>query len=349
MEQGVATVEELTPALLSEVLDRAVRSVSVTPFGVGNVSASYRLTLTYEIESAGPEVLVAKIPSPDPALKSANVPQARGEVGFYRHVAPLVDVAAPACFHAGVSEDGERMLLLLEAIEPTHPVDQLAGCTPEQATAAAVNVAALHRSTWNRQDIRDLPFLAPLGPAMADLLQAVISDLAPGFIERFSLDAEEASILEAYAQALARWFAGRTDHYSLLHNDFRIDNLLFPSAPDAMRPVLAVDWGTISTGLPGRDLGYLISTSLEPDLRRAHERGIVASYNRALNAGGHLQALSDTWDDYCYGLFQTLLICVAASRHSAPSERAEEMFSVMTRRTLEAIKDHNAISLLPRR
>jgi aminoglycoside phosphotransferase (APT) family kinase protein len=176
----------------------------------------------------------------------------------------------------------------------------------------------------------------------------VISDLTPGYVDRFSLDREEASILEAYADAVARWFGGRTDHYSLVHNDFRIDNLLFTSAPDAPRPVLAVDWGTISTGLPGRDLGYLISTSLEPELRRAHERDLVATYNRALNAGGQLQSLAETWDDYRYGLFQTLLICVAASSHSAPSERAEQMFSVMTRRTLQAIRDHDAVSLLPR-
>jgi hypothetical protein len=347
MDVGIATADELTPALLSEVLDAAVLAVKVNPFGLGNVSASYRLELAYEEGSTGPATLVAKIPSSDPALKAANVPQARGEVGFYRQVVPTVDVAVPKCFYAGVSDDGERMLLLLEAIEPIHSVDQLTGCTPEQAAAAAKNIAALHRSTWDRDDVRDLPFLAPLGPSMADLLQAVISDLTPGFIDRFALDRDETSILEAYADGAGRWLRGRADHYSLLHNDFRIDNLLFTASPDAEHPVLAVDWGTISTGLPGRDLGYLISTSLAPHDRRTHERNLVATYNRALNEKEHLQSRADTWDDYQYGLFQTLLICVVASRHSAPSERAEEMFSVMTRRTLAAIRDHDAVSLLP--
>jgi aminoglycoside phosphotransferase (APT) family kinase protein len=346
MEPGVATIDEVTSALLSEILSAPVRQVHASPFAHGNVSASYRLALTYEGDATGPQTLVAKIPSADPALKSANVPQARGEVGFYRHIAPTVDVAVPHCFHAAVSDDGERMLLLLEEIAPLHPVDQLSGCSPQQAVAAAVNVAALHRSTWDRSDVRELPFLAPLGSSMADLLQAVITQRVPDFAKRFSLDTTDAAILHAYAEALAPWFHGRTDHFSLLHNDFRIDNLLFAPELSGPRPVVAVDWGTISTGLPGRDLAYLVSTSLEPDDRREHERDIVASYNEALNSAGQRQTLEETWDDYVYGLFQAVLICVAASTHSAPSDRAERMFSVMIRRTLAAIRDHDAVSML---
>jgi hypothetical protein len=347
MRAGVANVDELTAELMSEVLGAPVRAVSVTPFGLGNVSESYRVTLTYEGEVDLPSALVAKLPSPDPALKVANVPQARGEVGFYREVAPWVDIAVPRCFHAGVSHDGERMLLLLEQIDPIHPVDQLAGCSRDQALAAAVNLAGLHRSTWNRPEVTDLPFLAPLGLSMAELLQAVVRDLVPGYVERFSLSADGARILGAFAERVEAWFHGRTDRFCLLHNDYRLDNLLFPADADARQPVLAVDWGTVSVGLAGRDLAYLVSTGFEPDDRRAHEEDIVIAYHDALNANGELQPLAETWDDYRYGLFQALLICVAASVHSAKSERAEEMFSVMTRRTLQAISDHDAVSLLP--
>jgi aminoglycoside phosphotransferase (APT) family kinase protein len=346
MDAGVSSVDELTAPFLSELLGTPVRDVEIASFGLGNVSESYRLTLTYAVDTDLPASLVAKLPSPDPALKAANVAQARCETGFYREIAPWVDIEVPRCLHAGVSDDGERMLLLLERIDPIHPVDQLTGCSREQARAAAANLAAMHRSTWNRAEIVDVAFLAPLGLSMAELLQAVVRDLVPGFAERFSLVADDERILRAFAERVESWFHGRTDRFCLLHNDYRLDNLLFTADPNASTPVLAVDWGTISVGLGGRDLAYLISTGFEPEDRRAHERDVVAAYHEALNRGDRLQSLDETWDDYRYGLFQALLICVAASVHSVRSERADEMFSVMTRRTIEAIRDHDALSLL---
>jgi Ser/Thr protein kinase RdoA (MazF antagonist) len=345
--RAVTAVEELNPALLSEILDAEISAVDAEAFGIGNVSDCFRLVLSYAGGSLGPAALVAKLPSSDPALKAANARQAKSEVGFYREIAPVADIAVPRCFHAAASDDGEQMLLLLEEMSPLAPVDQLSGCSPAQAMAAAANVAGLHRSTWNRADLRDLPFLAPLGLSMAELLQATVTGLTPGFVDRFSLRADDEAILHAYGEALGRWFHGRTDHYSLIHNDYRIDNLLFTPDLDGTRPVVVVDWGTISAGLPGRDLAYLVATSLEVDDRRAHERSIVAHYNDALNANGTLQSFDDSWDDYLYGLFQVLLICVAASVHSVRSDRTDQMFSAMIGRAFDAIRDHDAVSLLP--
>jgi hypothetical protein len=42
-----------------------------------------------------------------------------------------------------------------------------------------------------------------------------------------------------------------------------------------------------------------------------------------------------------------LLICVAASVHSVRSDRADQMFSAMIRRTFQAVRDHDAVALLP--
>ena len=51
---------------------------------------------------------------------------------------------------------------------------------------------------------------------------------------------------------------------SIVHGDYRLDNLMFH--PDGT--VAAVDWQTLGVGLAGRDLAYLIATSLEPDARQ---------------------------------------------------------------------------------
>ena len=69
------------------------------------------------------------------------------------------------------------------------------------------------------------------------------------------------------------WLLAEPDRFSLMHGDYRLDNMLFD--PDRTR-VTVVDWQTLGVGLPARDLAYFLATSLRP---ATHGRGRARNWS----------------------------------------------------------------------
>ena len=69
--------------------------------------------------------------------------------------------------------------------------------------------------------------------------------------------------------------------WSLLHGDFRLDNLLY--RPDGSMVVL--DYQLLGYGRPGWDVAYFITTALSPDHRRQEEH-LLRHYHDALTRAG---------------------------------------------------------------
>jgi hypothetical protein len=339
----VARLADLTPELLSDVLDAPVADVTITPLSTGNMSASSRLHLRYADGATGPASLVAKMPVDTPEARMVSAYTDRTEIGFYTQIAPRVSIPSPTCYNAGLSQE-HGALILLEDITPAVTVDQIDGCTAAQARLAVTNVAGLHASTWNDVEFRDIDFRSPIGPHVLEGMQAMMDAGGPAVIERYGTPADQTEVIRAFTAATTRWFQRRLEPFALLHTDYRLDNLLFAPDPTSERAVVTVDWTTISAGLPAKDVAYFIATGLEPELRRDHERELVSAYAEALAAHG--VDYDTVWDDYVYGLFHAVLITVAGAASSQQSERGDAMFRTMMRRACAAIHDTGALSLL---
>jgi aminoglycoside phosphotransferase (APT) family kinase protein len=132
----------------------------------------------------------------------------------------------------------------------------------------------------------------------------------------------------------------RPDRFALLHGDYRLDNLMFGDE------VHVVDWQTLTVGLPGRDLGYFLGTSLKTTDRRANEEAIVGHYHQALGIDGY--DLATCWDDYRAGMFQGPMITVLGAIFATAerSDRADGMFLAMARRSCAAIRDLDAFAAI---
>ena len=78
------------------------------------------------------------------------------------------------------------------------------------------------------------------------------------------VDAEDRETATAAMNLVTPWLMAQPGRYSLMHGDYRLDNLLFD--PGSSR-VIVVDWQTMGVGLPARDLSYFTATSLPPELR----------------------------------------------------------------------------------
>ena len=276
--------EWLTAALRAGGHDVTVREVAATAIGTGKMGANYRLALRGD--GPLPATLVAKLAAGSPAARKRVGIGYQAEVRFYQELAPLMPAAnVPACWYAAITDDDTAFVLLLDDLAPRQAGEQVHACTSEQAADALVTLAGIHAPLWNHPAVTESSWLRPIVGDAAEFLGAVLVDTCEKFLLRFDavLSADDQATMRGAAAAMGRWFGTGRDPLTLLHGDYRLDNLMFP--PDASG-VAAVDWQNATVGPPGRDVGYFLATGLEPDQRRRDEAGLVAEYARALQACG---------------------------------------------------------------
>lgn len=334
MTDTPSLVEHLTPDWLSAALGRPVGAVTAERVGTGQIGTCYRLTLTGE---GVPPRLVAKLPAEDPATRDMLAGTYRGEVRFYRDLAATVTVRVPGCHHAEASADSGAFVLLLDDLAPAVQGDQLAGCTVGQARDAVVNLAGLHGPRWCDPTLREIEGLAVNGPEDAALLAELAGPTTETFLDQVGplLAPEDHETLRACVPVIEAWTLARSERFALVHGDYRLDNLMFPA--DGGPGVVAVDWQTLSLALPARDLAFFLGTSLDPAVRREHERDLVAAYHQALGVADY--SLAQCWDDYVFAMLQGPLIATFGCAYGARSERGDRMFAAMAARSCAAIRD----------
>jgi NAD(P)-dependent dehydrogenase (short-subunit alcohol dehydrogenase family) len=177
--------------------------------------------------------------------------------------------------------------------------------------------ARLHASRWNDDTLFDVDFLIPLTEERATFLADLTKVATTEFIQRYAdrLGEEDAATLREVPDVLVEWQLSRPRPFSLVHGDYRLDNLiLHPMGHD----VVAVDWQTVTVAMPARDLGYFISTSLPTERHRTEESRLVAEYHMELQARGVDMYPSDQCKaDYRRGLIHGPMITVLGSMTSA--------------------------------
>jgi aminoglycoside phosphotransferase (APT) family kinase protein len=348
------TPEHVTAQWLSEVLSRpghpvGVTAADVTPIGTGQTGATYRVAVRYVgPQSELPDFFVVKLPAQDDTVRDRVAPSYRSEHAFYTEVAATVAVPLPRCYHCAIADDGAKFVLLLADMAPAVQGDQIRGCSIAEARLATAALAGLHGPRWC--DPAWLDFAGTVMPrpdeagarGLGDITklaaQITIDKLGPRMTP-----ADRQTVLDS-AEAIADWLMCSPDRFSLLHGDYRIDNLLFD--PDRTR-VTAVDWQTLAVGLPARDLAYFIATSLQPAERAAHERELVDVYHHALTAHGVTGYDAQTcWQDYRLGMLQVPLIATLGFAFSAATDRGDEMMLAMLERGSQAIRELETLDLV---
>lgn len=334
------TAEGLTPEFLTGLLRRAghevtVEEVSTEPVGSGQMAGSYRLRLRHDAPDL-PTTMVAKLAIGDADQRAFASGVFRNETLFYQRLAPTVAVPAPRCYAGEISDTATEFVLLLEDLAPAVQGDQITGCSPDTVRDIAVAAAGLHGPRWNDPGWTDEPTLNLPTAEDRVLLDSVLGPMTDAFRERFPVGPRESALLDWMAAEAGAWLERRPRVFSLIHGDLRLDNVML--APDGSVTIL--DWQTITVGNPLRDIAFLVSTSLDPEQRRAHERGIVEAYHAALvdsGVGGY--DAGECWEDYRRSLIQAPLIVVLGAGAAMPTERGDAMFAAMLSRSAAAVDD----------
>ena len=348
--------EDITPAWLGAVLGADVTEVDVTAIGTGQTGATYRVAATYSAgtasggtESAPPTTFAVKLPAQDDAVRERVALGYLSEVEFYSAITDNVAIPVPGCFHSEISSDGADFVLLLADLAPAVQGDQIAGCSPAEAALAVEALAGLHGPSWGDRRWFDLPSIVMPKPGDVDAAKGLgdICVMAAAItLEKLGdrVSDEDRETLTTSMSIVTPWLLAEPDRFSLMHGDYRLDNLLFD--PDRTR-VTVVDWQTVGIGLPTRDLAYFTATSLLPELRQTVERDLVERYHGALLRYGVTDYDSETcWHDYRLGVLQAPLLTTLGFAFAASTERGDEMILTMLHRGCRAIRELDAIELV---
>ncbi len=343
------TPADITAAWLSSTLGAAVTDADVAPIGTGQTGATYRVSVSYAGATGLPATFAVKLPAQDDAVRERVALGYKSEVEFYAAVSAEVAVPVPACVHSDISSDGTDFVLVLADMAPAEQGDQLAGCTPEEAALAVDALAGLHGPSWCQARWYELTSI--IMPKPGDEAAAAGMGEVSAMAATITLDRLGARISDADRETLTTsmnlvtpWLSAEADRFSLLHGDFRLDNLLFD--PQRTR-VTVVDWQTIGLGLPARDLAYFTATSLAPETRATVERDLVQRYHAAVSGYGVTDYDLDTcWQDYRLGALQAPFLTALGFAFSASTDRGDEMILTMLSRGCRAVRELGTIELI---
>jgi aminoglycoside/choline kinase family phosphotransferase len=340
---------DVTAEWLAAVLDTDVHAVDVVPIGTGQTGATYRLTATYaDGEADMPASFAVKLSSQDETVRERVALGYRSEHAFYTHFADLVRVPIPRHYYCEISDDGGDFVLLLADLAPAVQGDQIGGCSAAEAELAVRALAGLHAPTWCDPKWSKFPGLVMSTPD---------EDAAKGFgdvavmatqitLDRYGdriTDRDRDTVTEAMS-VVTPWLLAEPGRFALMHGDYRLDNMMF--TPDRTT-ITIVDWQTLGSGLPARDLSYFTATSLLPEVRPTVDDDLVDAYHDELLGFGVTGYDRETcWRDYRLGMLQAPLLTVLGCAFASTTERGDDMMMVMLERGCHAIRELGSLDLI---
>lgn len=353
---------ELTAAWLTDalraggVLDGITISdidVEVIGEGIGLMGQLARVTPRYD-GAAGPATIIAKFPAPAPE----NLAIARmmrfyeREVLFYQQLAEDTPIATARCYYSALDQSKGQFVLLLEDLGAARAGDQVKGCTAADAESALREVARMHARWWQDPRLEALAWLPPMtDPLLTKIVPMAFRQAWPTFLEQYgdhispdlrALGDRFPDMLPAIALDLGR------EPQTMVHGDFRLDNFFFGrEASDP--PISVVDWQICFRARGPYDVGYLLSQSLDPADRRAHERDIVGAYHDALLEGGVRDYdFEQCWEDYRRAvLFCFVYPVIVGGGTDVTNERASALANAIILRSVAAMEELSVAELAP--
>ena len=333
------------PEWCTRVLDATVTGLRVQPVGTGQVADTVRLFLEYDVPGAGPPTLIAKVPAAEEHSRTAARLTRTYEIeaSFYRDLAADLPVRTPRCYHSAHDPESGAYVVLLEDVAPAEQGDQMRGLTVDDIASAVDELALLHGPRWGDTKLTDLAWLYRAQPENLDNLVGLVTYAVAPFVEHYTgrVAPETLAVLEQLTPRLDAYLRHRPRPWTIVHGDFRADNLLVGGDR-----VVVVDWQTVGLGPGVTDLSYLLGASLQPDARSRHEHELVERYVRGLDDQGVRLRGDAVWDEYRRYAFGGLIMAVVASTLVRRTDRGDDMFITMADRHAQQALELDALDLV---
>jgi hypothetical protein len=334
VDTGAVAADRREVALVLEALGSKLGDEPLERLGgVGLMGRVFRS------QTATGDWVAVKLPSSDPQNHSVALGFGyyRREAIFYRRFCDQLTGLVPGCIGVVDQADGS-VALVLEDRTDLATADQLDGASASEAHAAVGSLALLHGLTWEHPSLAGSGLPSPLD---AEILGfgSLFHLTWPGFEAAFPdlVDAEIAAkahrMIDGYEDACTQLAQPPN---SLVHGDFRLDNLLFTSDSEPTR-ALTLDWQLASRGSGAYDLcRFLVGSLSGPTL--ADE--LIDVYLAGLRGSGVLdydRARLDTDLAAALVLYLPIPVTVAVGVASL-DERAQRLKRTLAERLCAAIR-----------
>ncbi len=343
---GAPDLARLNTALAPRLGAAKITGVRVEPIGTGQMAESRRLRLSFSQPCDVPMTIIAKFPSADLGSRATGKATRCYEVeaSFYRDLRDALDVHAPHCHYVERNDETDDFLLLLEDFAPCHQGDQITGCNIDEARASIDELVRLHGPLWNSPLLPTLGWLNRSSPDQRLASYGLMQMVFPGFMERYRdrLTPQARGIGDEFARDAGNYSSRVAPHSTVVHGDFRLDNLLFT---DTGR-VGVVDFQTVTHACGALDLAYFIGAGLSTEVRRVHERELVQRWVDGLQGYNVTLGFDEAWLEYRRFTFAGYMMAVIASMIVKQTERGDEMFMAMANRHAQHVTDLDSLAVV---
>lgn len=232
----------------------------------------------------------------------------------------------------------------MEDMTPAAPGSQLQGETRERTVMALAEAAKLAADYYGHDGLAERDYV--MSAAQDDggaFAQTLMEQSWPGFLDRFGHGLGEECIAfgERYAANCARFISRFSGPKTLVHGDFRSENILFTD-----NSATIVDWQTTGHSSALTDAAYFLGGSVDTADRRLWEKSLIEDYRDMLEDAGVSLSLRDCWEQYREFAMHGLMITVLGASFSSPDERGDKMFLAMIQRHLQHCVDLDSVEFL---
>jgi hypothetical protein len=346
----VDAIDDLSTDWLLTALpsDSYIALRSAERIGVGNLSQTARLFL--DGGPADPRTMLLKFQASEERNRRTGSlgHRFKGKPGFYatehifyREVAPRISLRTPQAYANEISSDGTRFILLLEDIRDGHITRDQEGLSGAQLASAFENAARLHGSTWGRGDSFGFSRYNESDAAIyARNVRAAMDVFDDN--PHFSLTAEQHAAMELFGEHVERWFLDERWGQSIIHGDFRADNLLFRADGECV----VVDWQLAAHAAPGWDVGYLIALGFGSSDKLSDIQLLLRQYHaETVAAGAHDFSWEQVWGGTRSGFFLALAMAVMGTRSLEQAEGSIALVQHMLTSSCDIIIETEAAEL----
>ncbi|OAI45924.1 hypothetical protein AYO44_12260 [Planctomycetaceae bacterium SCGC AG-212-F19] len=353
------TIAEISPAWLTETLRRhgwiaqatviAVESRAIG-MAVGFLDGLAQLRLTYDQhETRAPASVVVKIPSTEGVYHQIGqrYHAYEREIRFYAEIASRSPIRLPCCFCGSMDAGTDAYLLMLEDLSELTAGDQVQGLNPVQAQAAVETVGRFHAAWWEKPGLESFAWMPTrniqpdryrrMWPRFRQLVGPHLPAAALALGDQLNIHLE--SLLDALEQR----------PHTIVHSDFRADNMLFADLAGP-EPVVILDWQLAIRSRGVLDVARLLCGSMASAERAASEIDILRRWHDTLVKGGVRDySIQEVVQDYQRGALLCLYFPVTIHEaEEAAGSRGVALADAQIERFFTAALELETESVLPK-
>jgi aminoglycoside/choline kinase family phosphotransferase len=310
------------------------------------MSEVVRCTLAYDGATTAPTSIIVKTATSDEHRRFiATAGQLyQREVSFYTHIAQDAPVRVPKCIYAAINHETNDFILMLEDVGHQRSIDQVAGVEVADAFAAVKLMATWHANWWGRGlgELSKL-FFAWNGEFNKAAFPMVFGSNWSTAKEVYGSRLPESIVAfgDRFVERSGEILDGLMGPDTLVHSDFRADNLLY----DGDQPML-LDFQMLSVGCGMVDFGFFMSQSLSTATRQANFDELLSAYLGELHSHGIEMPREAALDKYRRVLGFGLAWPVSlAGSFAQLDERSQALALSMLDRYVQAMVDADAVAV----